>query len=366
MDFGLFLPPYHPKGTPIRDAANWDLDLIIAADRSGLSEAWIGEHYTVAWEPVPCPDILLALAIRETENIRLAPGAHLLPYHNPAELAMRIAYLDHLSNGRYMVGIGAGAYPSDGEMLGITDIAVRREMMEESLSIMRRLWTSEEPFQFTGKYWNAAMPAYDELVGGPHLRPLQQPHPPIGMAGFSPSSSTLRLAGEIGAFPLSLCYNGDYLAGHWDAFTEGATKGGYPANRKDWRIAAHVFVADTDEEALAYAANSPLADVWINYEVEVARRWGVLDMIGIKEDWSKTEILDFMARERWLVGSPDTVAAKVSALYDTVGGFGTMLSIPVGDQNDDGAWRRSVELLGTEVEPRVTSMTAREPVSTQA
>lgn len=356
MKYGLFLPPYHPKGTPIRAAADWDLDLIVAADKAGLTEAWVGEHFTVAWEPVPCPDILLALAIRETTNIRLAPGAHLLPYHNPAELAMRIAYLDHLSGGRYMVGIGAGAYPSDAEMLGLPDMGVRREMMNESLDIMRRLWTAEEPFNYTGKYWSAAWPEYDDLVGGPHLRPLQKPHPPIGMAGFSPSSSTLRTAGEIGAFPLSLCYNADYLAGHWDAFEEGAAAGGNKADRNDWRIAAHVFVAETDEEAIRYAVDSPLADVWIGYEVEVARKWGVMDMIGVKEDWSKKQILDFMANERWLVGSPDTVAEKVAALHATTGGFGTMLTIPVGDQNDNGAWRRSVELLGTEVAARTTDL----------
>ncbi|CAN5304574.1 LLM class flavin-dependent oxidoreductase [soil metagenome] len=357
MKFGLFLPPYHPKGTPIPDACQWDLDLIVAGDRAGLTEAWVGEHFTVAWEPVPCPDILLALAIRDTENIKLAPGAHLLAYHHLAELAMRISYLDQRSGGRYMVGIGAGAYPSDAEMMGITDMAVRREMVTESLDIMRRLWTAEEPFTYTGKYWSAALPEYDDLVGGPHLRPFQDPHPPIGMAGFSASSSTLRTAGEIGAFPLSLCYNAEYLASHWDAFVEGAEKGGHPADRDDWRIAAHVFVAETDKEALEYAVDSPLADVWLNYEVEVSRQWGALGMIGIDEAWSKAEILDFMAKERWLVGSPETVAQKVAELHETTGGFGTMLTMPVGDQNDGGAWRRSVELMGTEVAPRLSALT---------
>ena len=57
--------------------------VIRTADRLGYTEAWIGEHFTAPWEPNPAPDLLIAQALMQTKRIKLAPGAHLLPYHHP-------------------------------------------------------------------------------------------------------------------------------------------------------------------------------------------------------------------------------------------------------------------------------------------
>ena len=51
--------------------------------------------------------------------MKLCPGAHLLPYHHLAELVHRIASLDHLAQGRFMLGIGVGALPSDMRMFNV-------------------------------------------------------------------------------------------------------------------------------------------------------------------------------------------------------------------------------------------------------
>lgn len=55
------------------------------------------------------PDLLLAQALLRTQQIKLAPGAHLLPYHHPVELAHRVAYFDHLAQGRFMLGVAPAA-----------------------------------------------------------------------------------------------------------------------------------------------------------------------------------------------------------------------------------------------------------------
>ena len=94
MKLGLFMMPCHAPGQSPYDVAQWNLQVLRWADQYGYSEAWIGEHYTIGWEPIPSPDLLIAQALRETKRIVLAPGAHLLPYHNPVELAFRVAYLD--------------------------------------------------------------------------------------------------------------------------------------------------------------------------------------------------------------------------------------------------------------------------------
>ena len=97
MQFGYFTMPSHPPERPLKDGHEWDLQVLRWADELGFSEAWIGEHHTAPWEPHPSPDLLVAQALMQTKNIRLGPGGFLLPYHHPAELANRVAMLDHIS-----------------------------------------------------------------------------------------------------------------------------------------------------------------------------------------------------------------------------------------------------------------------------
>ena len=107
MQYGLFTMPSHPPECGLYDGHLWDLQTLRWADELGFAEAWIGEHHTAPWEPHPSPDLLIAQALMETKKIRLAPGGFLLPYHHPAELANRVAMLDHMAQGRLNFGVAA-------------------------------------------------------------------------------------------------------------------------------------------------------------------------------------------------------------------------------------------------------------------
>ena len=113
MRYGLFTMPSHPPERPLGEGHRWDLQTLRWADELGFEEAWIGEHHTAIWEPHPAPDLLIAQALMETKRIRLAPGGFLLPYHHPAELANRVAMLDHMAQGRLNFGVAASGLPSD-------------------------------------------------------------------------------------------------------------------------------------------------------------------------------------------------------------------------------------------------------------
>jgi alkanesulfonate monooxygenase SsuD/methylene tetrahydromethanopterin reductase-like flavin-dependent oxidoreductase (luciferase family) len=76
----------------------------------------------------------------QTKNIRLAPGGFLLPYHHPAELANRVAVLDHLSSGRLNFGIAAAGLPSDWTMFNVDGMSGQnRDMTREALEIILKL-----------------------------------------------------------------------------------------------------------------------------------------------------------------------------------------------------------------------------------
>ena len=78
-----------------------------------------------------------------------------------------------------------------------------RERMTEAIDLVLRLW-DEGPFDYEGRFYSMSRPQdRSELEIGFHMRPYQQPHPPIAVAGGSVRSSTLELAGERGWLPLS-------------------------------------------------------------------------------------------------------------------------------------------------------------------
>ena len=70
--------PSHPPERSIRDGQLWDLHDLDRLDALGFDEAWIGEHFTAAWEPCPAPDLLIAQALLRTKRIRLGPRGAVL------------------------------------------------------------------------------------------------------------------------------------------------------------------------------------------------------------------------------------------------------------------------------------------------
>jgi hypothetical protein len=73
MKLGALLMPSHPPEREVADGQRWDLEELERLDALGFEEAWIGEHFTAAWEPCPAPDLLIAQALQRTERIHLGP-----------------------------------------------------------------------------------------------------------------------------------------------------------------------------------------------------------------------------------------------------------------------------------------------------
>lgn len=366
MELGLFLMPSHPPERSPFDAHQWNLDVLSLADELGYSEAWIGEHFSSPWEPVPSPDILIAQALLRTKQIKLGTGAHLLPFHHPVELAHRVAFLDHLAQGRYMFGIGSGGLQSDHQLFGVDmEGGEHRDMTRESLEIMLGLWANTEgPFKYEGKFWKVDVPdpsdySYANLKC--FLTPFQKPHPPIGVAGASPSSETLKIAGEKGYIPMSLGLNAVYVAGHWDAVEEGAKRAGRDRpSRNGWRIVRDIWVADTDEEARKGALNGMLGRAWREYLLPLFSYGAYPFVTFMKHDESIPDedvTPEYLVDNLWIVGSPETVSRKLRELFETVGGFGTLLWLTFDHSERRAEYEKSMRLLSEEVMPSLADLT---------
>ena len=359
MKYGMFMMPSHPPERDLIEAHEWDLDCLALADRLGFDEAWIGEHFTSPWEPIPAPDLMIAQALMRTKNIKLATGVHLLPYHHPAELAHRVAYLDHMAKGRFLFGIGSGGLPSDYALFDVDGNAGQhREMTRESIDIILKIWENDGPFEYKGKFWNVNLP--DTMYGTLKyfLGPYQKPHPPIGVASVSIGSETLKIAGERGFIPMSLGLNGEYIASHWDAVAEGAARTGKTPSRQEWRIVRDVFVADSDDEAYEKSVNGMLGRVWRDYLLPLFEAFNLLGVFKHDPEVPDSEVTpEYMAEHLWLIGSPDTVEEKLRRLYDLAGGFGTLLTLIYDYMEDQAGWEKSMRLLAQDVMPRLAELT---------
>jgi len=188
----------------------------------------------------------------------------------------------------------------------------------------------------------------------PHIKPLQQPHPPIGVAGLSKNSDTLKLAGERGFLPMSLNLNPAYVASHWESVEIGAKRTGRTPHRKDWRLVREVFVAETDEEAWRLSVGSMMGRMMSEYFLPLLSNFGFKDYLKHSPDVPDSEVtVEYCARHNWLVGSPATVAEKLERIYHEVGGFGQLLVFGFDYVENPEAWRTSLGLLAEEVLPRV-------------
>ena len=174
MKFGIFLGPFHRVGENPTLALERDLELIQWLDVLGFDQAYIGEHHSAGWETIGSPELFMATAAERTRQIRLGTGVVSLPYHHPYMVAQRMVLLDHLTRGRVILGVGSGALGSDAFMLGIKPDR-QREMTDESLGIIMRLFTETDPITYKSDWFDLN----DAVL---QLRPYQRPHIPVAVA----------------------------------------------------------------------------------------------------------------------------------------------------------------------------------------
>ena len=182
-----------PTSGPLLDLLVW----VERAEELGFDGAFVGDRM-LAQATTPggavvygasMLDVTVALAAMaaRTERILLGPLVLVFPYRHPVQLAKTFASLDAASGGRVILGAGIGWNAREFEVLGIP-MAGRGAQFEESLSLVRQLW-SGEPVTHEGETWQFS----DIQVVPPPARPGG---PPVWLASFSPGQA-LDWTGEL-------------------------------------------------------------------------------------------------------------------------------------------------------------------------
>jgi probable F420-dependent oxidoreductase len=180
------------------------VELMQAAEAAGFDSAWTVEHtviprgYQSAYPYtsdgrlpggegdflLPDPLIWMAYVAAATSRIKLATGILILPQHNPVIVAKQVATLDHMANGRILLGIGVGWLKEEFDAIGAI-FENRGRRTDEYIAAMRELW-SKPAASFHGKYAN-----FDDIVCNP--KPVQQPGPPV-LIGSADKNALKRVA----------------------------------------------------------------------------------------------------------------------------------------------------------------------------
>jgi len=152
-------------------------NVVLECDRLGFDSAWVYDHIQFTYGPtLECWTVLSALA-EATQRIRIGPLVTCNAFRYPSLLAKMAATVDMISNGRLNFGIGAGWHEDEAVAYGIPfpKAGLRVEMLDEALTIIKKLWTEDE-VTFKGKYYSV-----NKAICVP--KPIQKPHPPILVGG---------------------------------------------------------------------------------------------------------------------------------------------------------------------------------------
>ena len=227
---------------------------VFGGDRPG-EDARLLDQFTALGAAAACTSVL-----------RLGTGVCVVPQFDPIMLANQVATADHISNGRFLFGAGAGWLVEEIRNHGVNP-ATRWERMEEQLLAMKAIWRDDEA-EFHGRFVD-----FDPIWCWP--KPVQRPHPPLLIGGDSPRSVRLAaihgdawapVVDDLGTFERGLA--------RWRRLREAA---GMPAGE------ANAFVEALDPSSYRCFGALGVARVVVNVPLDGAWRRRLDDVRAIAD-----------------------------------------------------------------------------------
>ncbi len=152
------------------------------AEALGFDTLWTNDHLLASVGPPEAPELeawtLLAAMATTTSKVKIGTMVTNNLFRSPVIVAKMATTVDHLSNGRLILGIGAGWFEKEHQAYGVPFPPVKERTQEfaEALEVITKLWAAEPTVSFKGQYYT--------LTDAPFMpKPIQKPHPPIMIGG---------------------------------------------------------------------------------------------------------------------------------------------------------------------------------------
>src|SRR5262249_24566757 len=148
---GLYVATQFPPHSDVPAALKDMSEQVRLARQSGFSTLWVPHHYLTQPMQMLAPVPTLSYLLRDAEGMTIGTNIQIMPLLHPVHVAEDAVTLDLLSGGRYVLGIGVGYRDAEFQTFQVP-LGERALRMEESIAIMRRLW-SEERVVYRGKFF---------------------------------------------------------------------------------------------------------------------------------------------------------------------------------------------------------------------
>ena len=169
MKFGVF-DHLDASGAPLEDFFEQRLQLVEAYERAGMHCYHTAEHHATPLGMAPSPSVLHSAIAQRTKRILFGPMVYTLNLYHPLRLAEEICMLDHMSRGRFQLGVGRGISPFELAYFG-TDPKLAQEMYVEAFQVIMQALKGGR-LTHAGKHYQ-----YRDVPI--QLTPKQLPHPPL-------------------------------------------------------------------------------------------------------------------------------------------------------------------------------------------
>ena len=351
MKFGMFMEFQTRPGDSQASAFAEGFQLAEAAERWGLHAVWLSEFHFSPQRSVLASPITVASAIAaRTKRIRIGMAVYVLPLTHPLRIAEEVATVDHISNGRFDLGVGRSGFTHIYEAYGIP-YSISQARFDEIMSVLRKAWTGES-FSHHGEHFQINN-------AGVFPQPIQKPHPPLRIAATRPE--TFARIGEQG-LPIFVGLRGDgtgELARNLDSYRQAWAAAGHAGHGSVY-LRVPIYAGETEQAAIEggretlvwyFARQAKLVAADAARRAASGTAGGAGGRAGTAARLAELSYEDILTT-RVAVGSPDSLAERLRQLQQELGLDGIVGEMNAGGLLSEEQVLESLRLLTQEVMPR--------------
>ncbi len=331
------------------------IDHLARGEELGFDVIAVNEHHQTAYGMMPAPNLIASALIQRTKRVKIAIIGRALPLvSNPLAIAEEFAMLDNMSRGRIITGFVRGI-GSEYHSTGVNP-TFSHERFHEAHDLILQAWTKPGPTQFDGDHYNFR---YVNIWP----RVYQNPHPEIWIPSQG-STETIQWASDPARrYPFMVTFaSEESVIRYLNMYRDAARRHGYEAKGSQLGWAMPVYVADTDEQAIAEATEGAetLFNLYLSQTVEMLLPPGYMSI----ESFTRTmkmrgkqlmaprtaTMKGLMDSGTVVAGSPKTVRERIARMQDATGLENIIAMLQFGTMPDHLA-RRSMEMFAAEVMP---------------
>jgi alkanesulfonate monooxygenase SsuD/methylene tetrahydromethanopterin reductase-like flavin-dependent oxidoreductase (luciferase family) len=294
MKVGLFINTQFPEGTSVLDRIPEIVAQVRAARDAGFASLWFPHHWlTYPMQMLQITPVMGYVAAH-AQGMTIGPNILILPPQNPMHVAEESATLDVLTGGNYILGIGQGYREPEFDAFGIP-LAERAPRFNESISLMKRLWT-EDRVTHKGRFYSVT----DAGIG---VKPIQQGGPPLYFAAQADVS--VRRAARIGDAWLIVNSSGlSKTAPLMQTYRTALAE--YGRTPREYPITVECYVGERNGTAHD-ECRGPL-----EYKYNAYASWG----LGSRK--AETSFEEF-ARDKFIIGDKVSVKEEIARYHELLG-----------------------------------------------